>query len=123
MLPEKINITLPILNGELKEVEKEYYYKFNFNAINSFRKDEGINFEEFNDVFSGLEKGDFNSIERIGKLFYYAIKEGMRICGLECDIKVEDVLLWMNESGENFSEVIGKYSDSVSQVEDSGKKK
>lgn len=124
MLPDKIEIKyLNNNNGELEEVTGEFYYQFNFNAINSFRKEEGMSFEDFQNAFDGIENGDFDSIERIGKLFFHALKEGGRRTRTPFPLSLEDVIEFMNSDTENFTKVIGVYGDSLADADESSKKK
>lgn len=133
MLPDKITIKQLIEeDGELKGVEKDYYYIFSYNSINSFRKAEGLTLEAFADIFSELvkpeEERDMEKVadanEYFGKLFYHAIKEGMRMTRKELDLTVEDVQAYINDP-DNFEDTVkiaGSYQDAAFKPEE-GKKK
>tara|TARA_R110000803_G_scaffold102638_9_gene170752 strand:- start:93 stop:482 length:390 start_codon:yes stop_codon:yes gene_type:complete len=113
MLPDKISIkTIKKVEGKLEEVSKEYYYKFNFNAINAFRKDEGLDMASFSKAFDGLEKGEFDSFEAVCKLFFYALKEGCRIAQEDLDLSLEDVVSFLNEDAEKFTDIVGEFGNS-----------
>lgn len=123
MLPDKIEIKyLENKDGELREVSGEFYYQFNFNAINAFRKDEGLSFSEFQSAFEGIDEGNFDSIERVGKLFYHALKEGARRTRTSFPLSLEDVLEFVNSDADNFSTVIESYDGTMPEVEESKKK-
>ena len=123
MLPEKITISkIEKVDGEHKEVSRDYFFKFNFNSINEFRKVENIEFSEFNKIFGGLETGSFDSVEKVGLLFYYALKEGCRIMSEDFNLTPEDVLIYINESAENFTGVIDGFTNAQPKAETDKKK-
>lgn len=124
MLPDRITIKkAAIVDGEPKEVSKEYYYKFNYNAGTSFRKAKGLKLSEMQSLFAAFESGNLDdqseAVHAFGELFYYALIEGHRMLGLTCDLSIEDALNFLNEDPANISVVGQSYAD----ANDSGDKK
>lgn len=133
MLPDRISLKQVVEeNDELKEVEKQYFYIFSYNSINSFRKAEGLTLEGFANIFSELVKPeDERDLEKVadaneyfGKLFYHALKEGMRIARKELDLTLEDVQAYINDP-DNFESTVkiaSSYQDSAFKPEEDKKK-
>lgn len=136
MLPDKIQIKLAEkVDGELIEVEKTYYYKFGYNAINKFRKSAGLSLNDFAEIFGEFgkpeEERDIEKMaqanEYFGKLFFHAVEEGMRIAKSEMDLSEEDIHGFLNdpENFESTTKIAGVYMDSatVPEVVEEGEKK
>ena len=100
MIPDSIELSvIKIKEGEPVEVQKKYFYEFNFNAGNAFRRAEGLDYNQYMAKIND-EEDQFEISEGVGKFFYYALEEGQRICGLEFDLSIEDVLRWVNKEAE-----------------------
>lgn len=134
MLPERIKIkVVELQDGEPKEVEKEYFYSFGFNSITKFRKAENLTVsktaELFVELLKPVKERDVDKVaeanENFGKLFYYAIEEGMRVVKVKNDLSIDDVQAFLNNPSNigATNKIASVYADSSVQGEEGGEEK
>ena len=129
MLPDKIKIkTLELVDGSPLEVEKDYFYQFNYNTITALRKAEGMSIAEVSSLFGELAKPeDERDMEKMakaneyfGKFFFHALTEGQRMIKQPFSLSESDVQLFLNDP-DNYSltsEVAKSYAESTFKAED-----
>ena len=123
MIPQSIEIAvIKEVNNELVEVSQRYFYEFNFNAGNAFRRAEGLDYNEYMAKIND-EEDQFEISEGVGKFFYYALQEGQRIVNKEFDLSIEDVLRWVNKEAENYQAVLNEFQETAPPQDENDKKK
>lgn len=121
-IPERIDLTVLRQDEETKKLAPQVFnvpFEFNFNATNDYRKNNNIEYSDFVVLFGGLTDGNFAANEAVIELFWYAIKEGCRICFEEMPaISVQDVGRFLNSDMETFTTVISSMGNSMESPED-----